>query len=119
MRYWMDLACQSLASAQREQTAGALHFAINRAYYACFYASSAVLLRMGRSFAKHKGVRVATHQHLVRSGQLSQELGRLYDELFAKRQLGDYEALVSFDEGEVAQLLEGAGRFVDAVARLL
>ncbi|MDY6843778.1 MAG: HEPN domain-containing protein [Thermodesulfobacteriota bacterium] len=45
IQYWMEKAHEALQSARAEQLAGRLVFAINRAYYGCFYSASAVLLR--------------------------------------------------------------------------
>jgi uncharacterized protein (UPF0332 family) len=43
VRYWWDKANESLRAARRELVADAYTFAINRAYYALFYAVSALL----------------------------------------------------------------------------
>ena len=45
--YWWDKGTESLTAARRELTAGANEFAINRVYYALFYAVSALLLEKG------------------------------------------------------------------------
>lgn len=45
IQYWMEKAHEALQSARAEQLAGRLIFAINIAYYGCFYSASAVLLR--------------------------------------------------------------------------
>src|SRR5947208_2156058 len=68
--YWMRRADESLASTRLEEATGHYHFAVNRAYYACFYAASAVLLQEGCKFVKHSGVRSAVHQDLVKTGRL-------------------------------------------------
>ena len=44
IQHLMDKADKALAAARREHTAGDLDLAVNRVYYACFYAASAVLL---------------------------------------------------------------------------
>ncbi len=56
VRYWLGKAQEALESAKSEYKAGRLSFAINRIYYACFYAVSAVLRERGKKFKKHKGV---------------------------------------------------------------
>ena len=68
--YWMDRTDSALASAASEPAARRYDFAANRAYYACFYAASAVLLAAGRKFTKHSGVRGAVHQDLVKPANL-------------------------------------------------
>ncbi len=57
-------ATQALDSAQSEFQADRLDFAVNRAYYACFYAASAVMLQQGKQFVKHAGLRSAIHRDL-------------------------------------------------------
>jgi uncharacterized protein (UPF0332 family) len=47
VRYWWDRAQESLEAAKRELAADAYIFAMNRAYYALFYAVSALLLEGG------------------------------------------------------------------------
>jgi hypothetical protein len=48
--YWLEKAEESLASAHREFEAGSFSFAMNRLYYAAFYAVSALLMEHDRSF---------------------------------------------------------------------
>jgi uncharacterized protein (UPF0332 family) len=69
--YWLEKAQESLAAAQDEMTACRLSFAVNRIYYACFYAASAVLLQQGLQFKKHSGVKASLHKHLVKGGLIS------------------------------------------------
>ncbi|MCL4555210.1 MAG: HEPN domain-containing protein, partial [Actinobacteria bacterium] len=93
--YWLDKSAEAMASAQAEYEAGRYTFAVNRAYYGCFYALSAVLLAEDLTFVKHSGVRAALHAHLVRTGRLDARWGRFYDRIFESRQRGDYLELVS------------------------
>lgn len=44
VRYWWSKGEQSLSAAEREINADSLEFAMNRVYYAAFYAVSAALL---------------------------------------------------------------------------
>ncbi|MBE9078957.1 HEPN domain-containing protein [Romeria aff. gracilis LEGE 07310] len=46
--YLLQKASQALDSARSELQADRLDFAVNRAYYACFYAASAVMLQRGK-----------------------------------------------------------------------
>lgn len=117
--YWMEKAVESLASAQSELKESRMTFAMNRAYYACFYAVSAVLLKLGKRFSKHSGVRSALHEHIVKTGKLSIELGKAYDRLFENRQEGDYLELVDFEKDQVEEAIQQAETFVSAVQELL
>ncbi|MBI5212289.1 MAG: HEPN domain-containing protein [Nitrospirae bacterium] len=117
--YWLNKARESLDAAQDELKACRLSFSVNRIYYACFYAVSAVLLQEKLRFKKHSGVRAAFHQHLVKSGKVSHEHGKLYDELFEARQRGDYIELVSFEKNQVEDWLQQASQFVETIKRLI
>lgn len=117
--YWLNKAQESLDAARDELKAGRLSFSVNRIYYACFYAVSAVLLQEKLQFKKHSGVRAAFHQHFVKSGIVSHEHGKLYDELFEARQRGDYIELVSFEEKQVEDWLQQTSQFVEAIKLLI
>jgi len=119
IEYLIKSAEEALASAEAELIAQRRRFAMNRLYYACFYAVSAVLLRDGRHFVKHAGVRVALHHHLVSTGAIPAALGEFYDELFRDRQAGDYSFFVEFDPAIVRQRLALARQFVDHMKRLV
>jgi len=116
--YWLEKANESLESAHHELRVRRLSFAVNRAYYACFYAASAALLRRNLRFKKHSGVRAAFHQNLVKTKALSIDLGRLYDVLFENPMLADYTPLASFEPERVSQWLNGAKGLVAALSEL-
>jgi uncharacterized protein len=117
--YWFEQARDALASARSEFGAARCNFAVNRAYYACFYAASAVLLNEGQKFVKHSGVRAAVHRHLVRTGRIEPQWGQLYDLLFQRRGQADYLELAAFDAVQVAELLQNAEGFVAQMERLV
>ena len=106
----MAHAC--LASARREADADALPFAMNRLYYAAFYALSAVLLDRDFSFEKHTAVRAALHRDLIKPGVIDKRWGRLYDRLFEDRQQGDYLPFTTFDASFIEEQIEETASFV-------
>ncbi|MDW7712425.1 MAG: HEPN domain-containing protein [Deferrisomatales bacterium] len=117
--YWTEKATEALASAEAEHAAGRLSFAVNRAYYACFYALSSVLLGEDLRFVKHSGVRAALHRSLVKTGRLEARWGRFYDRVFENRQRGDYQELVTFEAEQTAEIIAQARGFVAEMHRLL
>jgi uncharacterized protein (UPF0332 family) len=119
IEYWIGMSAESMASAESEYEAGRHAFAVNRAYYACFYALSAVLLQDGHRFAKHSGVRAAPHRHLVRAGKLDAAWGSYYDRVFDYRQRGDYQELTVFEAEQVRELCDQAQGFLSEMSRLL
>ena len=118
VRNWLAMAEDALASARREQAPGP-SAAVNRAYYACFYAASAVLLLDGRQFVKHTGVREAVHKHLVKTGRLTARVGQIYDQLMKNRHEADYGAVVRSTPEDAAEAVELAEEAVTAFCALL
>jgi uncharacterized protein (UPF0332 family) len=53
-RFWWEKGLENQKAARRDLAAGAYALAINRAYYALFYAVSALLLQEGHRFKKHE-----------------------------------------------------------------
>lgn len=117
--FWLAKAEAALASARSERAAGRHDFAANRAYYAAFYAASAVLLGRGKRFVKHAGLRAAVHRHLVKAGALDAEWGRAFDRLFESRQRADYLALAEVEAEEADKLIADAAAFVAEMRRLI
>jgi uncharacterized protein len=115
---WMARAEEALASGRAELDAGRYSFTINRAYYAAFYAASAVLLSQGRHFVKHAGVQTALHRDLVLPGLLAPEHGDAYDELFKLRLIADY-TVTGIDADQATRALRQAESIVAEMRQLL
>ena len=92
---------------------------VNRLYYACLFAVSALLLKNGLRSSRHAGVQALFNKHYVRAGHVPKEMGTLLSTLFDARQESDYADMVEFDEAEVAQWLAEASGFVSTVERLV
>ena len=88
----------------------------SRAYYAAFYAASALLAFQQQTFSKHTALERAIHRDLVKSGAWSVEAGAAFSWLANLRYTGDYggQDHVSADESKTA--LDKA-RLVLAAAR--
>lgn len=111
--YWWAKAEESLSSAQRETKADSHGFAVNRLYFALFYAVSAALLERGQTYKKHSGVRAAFHREFVKTDMLEVQWGKLYDQLFEDRQEADYIALIAFDRDYVETQLQRCTDFLE------
>ena len=117
VRYRLARAHESLAEARLLLANDHVRTAVNRTYYACFYAVSALLLAEGHSSPKHSGVRGLFDQHWIVSGRLPKSMGQFYRRLFDFRQKGDCVDLVTFDRNEVHAWVHEAGQFVEQIAR--
>jgi uncharacterized protein (UPF0332 family) len=69
----MGLADQALDTAQENCDSEDYRAAANRAYYAVFYAASAVLLTKDIERRRHSGVIGAFREHFVRLGMIEVE----------------------------------------------
>jgi len=93
--------------------------AINRLYYACFYAVGALLVKNGIETSSHSGCRQKFGQHFVQTGKISKDFARLYTDLFEKRQKGDYNDFFDFDGDTVRHLFEPSKLFIAKIEELL
>lgn len=119
VRYRLVRAAESLAEAKLLFENDHVQTAVNRMYYACFYAVSALLLTEGYSSPKHSGIRALFDQHWIAPGRLPKHMGRLYRRLFDSRQQADYTDLSTFDPAETRLWLEEAGAFVERIRQSL
>lgn len=103
---------------EAEMLLGGCHLpgAVNRMYYACFYAVNALLFSEGLSSSKHGGVISLFDRHWIRAGRLPAEMGKLYRQFFELRQEGDYKDVVTFERSDVVEWLSQARSFVGQVA---
>ncbi|MBU4270423.1 MAG: HEPN domain-containing protein [Planctomycetes bacterium] len=107
-------ANQSLATA-RAIAASDPDAAASRAYYAAFYAVSALFALESREFSKHSAVESAVHRHLVNAGRWPTNLGADYHDLRALRAMGDYGRLDHVAHDAAEETVEKAQRILEAV----
>jgi uncharacterized protein (UPF0332 family) len=93
--------------------------AINRMYYACFYAVGALLVKNGITTSSHSGSRQKFGQLFVQPGFVSKDLAKHYAELFEKRHKGDYNDFFDFDQDTVLRLIEPTREFINRIDELL
>lgn len=93
--------------------------AINRLYYACYYAVSAILIKNGVETSSHSGTRQKFGQLFVKTGKIDKSLGKHYAELFEKRHKGDYNDFFDFDEETVLGLFPKSKEFINKIESLL
>jgi uncharacterized protein (UPF0332 family) len=78
---YLERARKSLDAAKELRQNGYQDFAASRAYYAAFYAASALVVNNGLDSSKHSGVIAIIHRDFVRTGKLDKEHGKNPDEL--------------------------------------
>jgi uncharacterized protein (UPF0332 family) len=93
--------------------------AINRMYYACFYAIGALLVKNGIETTSHSGSRQKFGQLFVQSGKVNKDLAKSFTELFEKRQKGDYNDFFDIDEETVMRLYKPSKLFIERITELV
>lgn len=93
--------------------------AVNRMYYACYYAVSALLINSAIQAQTHAGVRQMFGMHFIKPGKIEKDLGKFYTDIFDKRQTGDYEDFVEFEKEDVLELLIPTKQLVEIINQIL
>jgi uncharacterized protein (UPF0332 family) len=119
VRYRMDNARQTLNEVLDHCERGYYNTAVNRMYYACFYAASALLVANHIEAKSHDGVRQMLGKHFVLTGKLPVNLGKFYTLIFAKRSSGDYEDFINYSRKDVEEWFPNAKEFISAIDKLL
>jgi uncharacterized protein (UPF0332 family) len=110
---------QSILAARQLASGSYADFAVSRAYYASFYASTALLLSEGLELSKHSAVISSIHQRFVKTGKLDKEQGKALNWLFELRGVADYGGAAHVSPHEVENSIEAAEKFVKAIRCLL
>jgi uncharacterized protein (UPF0332 family) len=110
----LERANQAIEAAKKLLSGGYDDFAASRAYYAAFYAATALLLKEGMEFSKHSGVIAAIHKGFIKTERLDKQFGKDLNWLFELRSVGDYGVTVHVPRHEAEQAIDTAHRFVQA-----
>jgi uncharacterized protein (UPF0332 family) len=93
--------------------------AVNRMYYACFYAVGALLVKHGVETSSHSGTRHKFGQLFVKTGKVDKNLAKHYTDLFEKRHKGDYNDFYDFDEETTKRLFPLSKKFIEKIEELI
>jgi len=119
VHYRLDRARETLEEAFLMQRERHWNACVNRLYYACFYAVTALLATKEIFSGKHSGVKSFFNRYWIKTNKISKEHGQLYNSLFENRQEGDYIDFVFFDKDSVEAWIPQVVDFIDTVTRLI
>jgi len=119
IKLWLEKADDALGSAKLELAAGHLSFSVNRLYYCCFYAVTALLLKDGKQFARHSAVMSEFNKNYVKTGKVNAEWSKFYQKLFDDRQEGDYIPTAAFEHSEITERIKQAETFLKIIRELI
>ena len=119
VNYRIENAIDTLKEVLDHCDNGYFNTAVNRLYYACYYAATALLVANCIETKSHDVVRQMLGKEFILTGKIPIELGRFYSVAFSKRSAGDYEDFITHTRETVMELYPQAKRFVDCVKELL
>jgi uncharacterized protein (UPF0332 family) len=93
--------------------------AINRLYYAAFYAVTALLLEADLKPKTHNGAKSNFSEHFIKTGKIETKYGKLYSQLFTWRQKGDYDDLFDFQKENVLPYFEPVNKFILLIDKMI
>jgi len=91
--------------------------AINRMYYACYYAVGALLIKNGIETTTHSGARQKFGQLFIQAGLIDKNFGKHYSLLFEGRQTGDYTDFYDIDEETVLSMYQPSIDFIKEIEK--
>ena len=119
VKYRLENAFNTLSEVESHRENGFYNTAVDRLYYACYYAARAILTAYHIETKSHEGVRQQLGLNFVLTGKISEEQGRFYSRLFSKRTTGDYDDFINHTLETVDELYPQAQAFVNTIADLL
>ena len=116
---YIENAKEALRAAQLNLDNDFYTTAVNRAYYAIFYAANALLATKKLARSKHSGVLAAFRQYFIKTRILASELSEIYGQVMDDRQEGDYEIITATSKEDAEIDILQARNFVDEVSAWL
>lgn len=118
-RLYLDYALRDLQAAESNLNLGFYHITISRAYYAMFYAASALLASKGIARSKHSGMLSAFGEQFVRTGLIEPEYAKMLGHAFDSRLDSDYDVIYAAEPAVAEDILKAARHFVARAERYL
>jgi uncharacterized protein (UPF0332 family) len=110
---------ETLEEAKGIATLGYWNAVANRLYYACYYFTSALLIKNKYAAQTHRGIIHLLGMHFLKEGILSKDSGKFYSKLFELRQTGDYDDLFNLSESDVKPMISAAEKYIDELINLI
>lgn len=106
VNYRIEAAKRTFDAAKVLHENGFFNSAVNRLYYALFYAVNALLTKNDMLTKSHSSTKSQFSLYFVKTGKFDKKHGVLLSELFDWRQKGDYENFFDYDSQIVESLFE-------------
>jgi len=119
IRILLDDAHESLEAARVLLERGFYRDAISRAYYAMFYAASALLRAKGIVTKSHRGVIAKFGLEFVNTGVVERYYAKALSLAETSREKADYDPTYHPSQEEAESIVEDAERFIGRIEKAL
>jgi uncharacterized protein (UPF0332 family) len=119
LKYRIDRAKETAEEAEIALNLNKLLLAENRIYYAIFYMVHALSILGGFSTSRHETLKGWFNKEFVFPGKIDKEFYKIYNKAFDKRQEGDYDDFITFEQEEVIEDLENMKKFLKEVEEFI
>jgi uncharacterized protein len=119
IKHRLNRSQETLAEARMLFEGNHLSGAINRLYYALFYAVSALALAHDFTTSSHTQLRGYFNREFVKTGIVPVEMGKLYNLAYDNRTTSDYADFPTFDRDKIVSMLENANSFIKIMTDLV
>ena len=119
IKYRIERAKETIREVQTHIDNKFWNTAINRMYYACFYAVGALLAKNKIEVSSHSGVRQKFGEYFVKTGKIDRNIAKHFTELSEKRHKGDYNDFYDYDEKTVLRLYPYSKELIEQIEKIL
>ncbi len=119
INYRLEQATETIGLAKFLIESGKLVVAVNRIYYGMYYAITALAIKYRFETSKHNQLIGWFNHRFIASGQLNKNYGKILRNAFQNRTKGDYDAFVSFENDEVAEMHNEMIEFINAIKEII
>jgi len=117
--YRMERAKETLTEADSLIKNGFYNTAVNRFYYACYYAVIALLIKNNIVARTHQGVKQMFSLHFIANNKINKQYSAFYGRLFNDRISGDYDDFVQYDSEMINTLRPQAEEFITVIENFI
>jgi uncharacterized protein (UPF0332 family) len=119
VKYRLSRANEAIEEAKILFKSSHLNACVNRLYYSCFYGVTALLAKHSLSASKHSGVRSLFNLHFVKTNKVTKKIAQTYNDLFERRQEGDYDDFYTFEQTDVKHWITDTETFITTITELI
>ncbi len=119
IKYRLARSNESLEEAKLLAKSNHWNTVANRLYYAAYYSIIALFVEKEIKASTHTGVKAAFHKEFIKTGLIEIHFGKLYNNLFNKRQEGDYQDFQYFEEETIRPLIGKVEQFISVTNKLI